>query len=404
MDGDYELGGRRAYHALAASVTALFGCLIALQSYTPLLPLIMETLGMSFTEAGLLPLSQALVYAALQVPAGFAVDRWGARVMISMGAVGVGVFSILFAFSPNLAWAVLSRALIGLALAGVVVPGFVLVGRWFTARRRGLAIGFFGMSEGAALIVGYIAPLMALSIGWRASIASLSLIAIMAGVVAYIFVADPPLGAQGGPPRAHNPREDLHLVFKPDSVLLGINQFGRYGVLATFLVWIPTYLYTDKGIPLAAAGLALTVGGIATLPSNIVSGWISDRMGDRVTIVSATWAAMIASVPLLITLREYGALLGVIVLVMWLSNMQRSPLFAAIPELFGPGAAGLLTGVHNMWANIGATILPLLLGVIRDATGSFELGWMALSLLSVLMLASSIFLRIRVRRRAATPS
>ena len=60
-------------------------------------------------------------YVAMQIPTGIIVDTWGPRRLLSLGALVAGVGTLLFAVSPNLAWAGIGRLLIG----GSVAVAFV---------------------------------------------------------------------------------------------------------------------------------------------------------------------------------------------------------------------------------------------------------------------------------------
>jgi nitrate/nitrite transporter NarK len=68
----------------------------------------------------------------------------------------------------------------------------------------------------------------------------------------------------------------------------------------------------------------------------------------------------------------------------WLINFVRSPAFTIIPRLFGADTAGSLSGFHNTFASLGALALPLMLGIVKDATASYDIGWFALSTLMIL--------------------
>jgi NNP family nitrate/nitrite transporter-like MFS transporter len=82
----------------------------------------------------------------------------------------------------------------------------------------------------------------------------------------------------------------------------------------------------------------------------------------------------------------------VLVIVMgWCINFIRSPSFAILPKLYGVERTGSISGINNTFASAGALCLPILLGYIVDATGSYYMGWVLLSItlisVSFLMIA-----------------
>ena len=68
------------------------------------------------------------------------------------------------------------------------------------------------------------------------------------------------------------------------------------------------------------------------------------------------------------------------------------PLFAVPRRLFGPGLGGLSSGFGNFCANLGGFASALALGAIKDATGSFLVGFLCLSALAVVGLAAVVLL------------
>ena len=393
MTKDRDKAGPRANQVLGATTLALLGSSMAVVAYTPVLPLIMAALNLSFTEAGLLNTVQFLTYVVLQVPIGYLVDRYGPRKIISLGVVGVGIFSILFSLSNNLPEALLSRALLGVAFSGVFVPGLRVIGNWYPPKQRGLGIGIFSAGGGLGIsFAGFLVPLLTVFIDWRSSIILISAISIVFGLIAYLLISNPPsapkltvgfLSAKIGLRR---------LIFRRDAMVLGWNHFARLGITSILWIWLPTYLFTSKGFSLPEAGIALGIAGLVALPSNILGGYISDRIKSRISLVVVSWVVLVIIFPALVWSTNMILTFAIIFIASWFANFQRSSLYAIIPELFGSKDAGIETGVQNTWATSGVIILPFLLGIMRDYTGSFDIGWIFLSLVSFISLGFSIYL------------
>ena len=80
-------------------------------------------------------------YAAMQLPTGVLVDRWGPTRLIFIGALMAGIGSLLFALSPTPALAAIGRALIGASHAVAWVSMLQLITHWFPARKFGAMSG-----------------------------------------------------------------------------------------------------------------------------------------------------------------------------------------------------------------------------------------------------------------------
>ena len=78
------------------------------------------------------------------------------------------------------------------------------------------------------------------------------------------------------------------------------------------------------------------------------------------------------------------------------------PLFYVPVEIFGQRTAGLVTGVSNLFANLGALMTAYVLGVVKDSTGSFARGFFGIATLCLVGVVLS-FALARIRQRALAP-
>src|SRR5699024_2920766 len=75
---------------------------------------------------------QLVVYAAMQIPVGLLIDRWGPRRLLIIGLVLISVGQAVLAIAPDLAIAALGRVCVGIGDAGIFVSVLRLVNYWFT--------------------------------------------------------------------------------------------------------------------------------------------------------------------------------------------------------------------------------------------------------------------------------
>jgi len=79
------------------------------------------------------------------------------------------------------------------------------------------------------------------------------------------------------------------------------------------------------------------------------------------------------------------------------------PLFAIPVEVLGPNMTATTTGVGNFFANLGAFTFALLLGALKDATGSFNAGFYAMAGACLVALVFTILLA-RVNQKQSYPA
>jgi len=174
--------------------------------------------------------------------------------------------------------------------------------------------------------------------------------------------------------------------------ILALTQFIRLGSNYTFIAWLPLLLHEEYGFGLLSAGAALSLFNFAGMLSNPVGGFISDRVGEK-RVLMVSFLALALDVLLFAGVRTSLMIYVAAFILGWFMNLIRSPSFAILPKLYGVDAAGKVSGIHNTFASVGALVLPLLLGYIRDLTLSYRVGWMTLSALLLLGTLINFFLR-----------
>ncbi len=359
---------------VAGGFVALFTLSVMNSAYSNVLAAIKEELSLSYTLSGALMSSYFFGYMLGQIPWGVLADRRGGRRAMALSVMGVSVSTALFGLSSNFLVAVSTRFLAGLLGAGIFVPAVRLVSGWFTSGERGTALGFLAVGGSVGLIAAsWAAPFLAISLGWRGSMVLFGLLGVLAAALVWLSLRDSVEGS------SDEGRGDASGAFRSRSFwLLGGVQFLRLGSYYTFIAWLPLLLREEHGFSLVMAGTALSLFNMAGIAANPLGGLASDRVGEG-PVLLASFALLALGVLLFTGLGAGPLIYASIFLLGWFINFVRTPSFTIIPKLFGPEAAGGLSGVHNTFASLGAFALPLLLGYVRDQTLSYDAGWVALS-------------------------
>jgi predicted MFS family arabinose efflux permease len=359
---------------VAGGFVALFTLSVMNSAYSNVLATIKEDLSLSYTLSGALMSSYFFGYMLGQIPWGVLADRRGGRRAMALSVAGVSASTALFGLSSNFLVAVSTRFLAGLLGAGVFVPAVRLVSGWFSPGERGTALGILTVGGSVGLIASsWAAPFLSLVLGWKGSMAALGSLGVMAAALVWRSLKDPVEES------SYERRGDLSEALRSRSFwLLGAVQFFRLGSYYTFVAWLPLLLREEHGFSLVMAGTALSLFNLAGIAANPLGGLASDRVGEG-RVLLASFALLALDVLLFTGLGAGPLIYASIFLLGWFINFVRTPSFTIIPKLFGPEAAGGLSGVHNTFASLGAFALPLLLGYVRDQTLSYDAGWVALS-------------------------
>ena len=144
---------------------------------------------------------QLLVYAALQVPVGLLLDRFGPRRLIVSGAVLMAAGQVVLALAETVPLAVLGRVLVGAGDAMTFISVLRLVTTWLPPGRVPLMTQLTGLLGQSGQILSAI-PLVALlhSKGWTTAFLSAASASVLAAILVLLVVRDSPAGS----PRRHD--------------------------------------------------------------------------------------------------------------------------------------------------------------------------------------------------------
>jgi len=353
---------------------------------------------MSHAAAGLLGTIPVLCMSAL-APLGPVVAASIGPRLAAAACVGlIAVFGLLRAFLPDAATVLLATVGVGagMAVIGPVLPAVV---RARLPRHPAAGTGAYvsGQAVGAAVAAAAAVPLADALGGWRPTFFVVSAVALVS--LALWLVLMP---ADHGHVRAA-PRRPRLPWRRPSAWLLGV-IFGTQSVLFYgSITWLAA-AYVERGwAPADAGALVALLTGVG-LVSSLAIPLIGDRLGTRRS--QLTLAALLSLIGVAVIIATPGVAPGspiayVAVTVFGLGLGAYFPLALTLPVDVAaePADVAPLSALMLLVGYLLAATAPVLLGVVRDATGSFDLDlWLMLGV-TIVMLPLSLSLHAgRLRR------
>jgi MFS transporter, ACS family, D-galactonate transporter len=365
-----------------------------------LLPIIRKDLGLSFTQGGSLAAATTLVYALMQMPAGYLSDRFSPKKLFSIGILGSTVLALTFGLVANYWQALVNQMLSGFFRSLLFTPGMALLTGWFPPNRRATAIGLYLIGGySGSVIFNLVGPLLVARFDWRFSFISIASVGIIAILFLIRFGKDaPPTGER----RKGNMLEALQLFRHKVMWVCGGIQYIRFGVVQGITYWLPSLLINEKGLSLQAAGLIIAIQVVLMSPSNIIGGYLSDRLKNPILVIAVSLGVLGITTGLLITANNMILLVALIFINAIFLQMYFGPLFSIPVEILGVSKAGISIGFSNLFANIGGFSAAYLLGALKDRFGAFKPGFFAICGACFLGFALTLILG-RMRRKAMDP-
>ncbi len=343
-----------------------------------------------------------LLGACLAIVVGRLNDRFGPRLLLTVGGLLLGLGYILMSQATTV-WHLylFFGVMVSFAMSGTFVPLISTVARWFS-KRRALMTGIVlaGMGSGTMivpLLVGWLID----NYGWRASFVIFGWISLVFIVlVTQLLRRDPGSKRQlaygenelkEGQPNADAIGFSLREAISMNQLWLLCASYTGIGFsVLTITVHIVIYA-TGLGIESSDAVTILAIIGGLNIAGRLVVGVFCDRLGNNFAMVISIIVILVALIWLqfakeLWTLYLFAALFGFA----WGgSGVPVSPIIA---EIFGMKSHGVLLGISNAAFTIGGVIGPVLAGYIYDVTSSYQIGFLICALMIVISLIMVLLL------------
>lgn len=332
----------------------------------PLLPRMMERLGLSIALAATLATAFSLASSLVQPAAGYLADRFGRRVFVVVGPVASGVFLSLMGWAPSYEALLAVLVLGGLGSALFHPPGaaYAAQGGGGGARGSGVRFSYFSFGGAAGFALG---PVLVVAFVARVGLEGLWMAMIPVVVFApVLYLLLPPGRSERSAVLPPGPRQVLRLLLGPLGLVFGISAAGAFAQ-RVYLTLTPI-IAAAEGRPEAvgAAALSLYLAGQAF--GTLTGGYLTDRMDRRRLLMTLTALALPAH--LLALWLPVGAPMGLAAGVLaGFLNMAILPPVVVLAQESVPQAAAVGSGIAMglAWA-AGSALLPVA-GLLGDAIG-----------------------------------
>jgi len=343
------------------------------------LPVIAVDLHLGPAAKGVLLSAFFWSYALMQLPMGWAADRYNLRWFY---AVAFAVWSLSCGFTGlagSLGVLLFMRVLLGIGESIYLPGGMKIVSLVFSASDRGLASGLMNCGTRAGLALG--APLIAWlvnSFGWHKAFFVLGFGA-MFWLIPWLAVYPDGVSGQASAPAA-GLRQTLGTL---DRNLLGlcIGHIGFSYYWYLFVTWLPDYLVESRHMTLQRAGAYIMIPFLVFSASEPLGGWIADRLvargyGERRARKLIITVAFLSSLMLLVAGRVGDDTTAVLLIgAASLVGLATGNLYSLLASVAPEGAVGTWMGILNFAGNLSGIIAPITTGLLIARTGSHYPGF-----------------------------
>jgi sugar phosphate permease len=315
---------------------------------------------------------------------GWIVDRFGPRRVMLVGILLGGIALIGLGRMTSLWLFYLFYFINALAyMSGGPLPNQVLISRWFdSSRGKAMGIAYIGIGVGG-MLVPLIANWLNQSFGWQNALMILGFGMIVIAFPMIWFIKDNPASRL-----IHSGLEkekiSLRAILKKRNVyLLIIGSMLSIAAVSGTSQNLKLFFSFDLGYTQIQSAGIMSLVLASSIIGRLLMGWLADKLPKKYVMI-LIFTLVSCSIPLLYAASTPGViyLFAIIFGIALGGDYMIIPLMAA--ELFGVRILGRIMGVIISADVLGEALAPVLVGWLRDQSGSYTTGFSALIIFAVL--------------------
>jgi ACS family D-galactonate transporter-like MFS transporter len=377
--------------------------------------------GLSMIAFGYLSSAYSWTYAAMQIPAGILLDRWGVRRVGCVSTLLWSAASFGAAISSGIVGFFGARFLLGVGESPTFPANAKAIGYWFPENERSMATAVTDAAAKFSTAIGVpFLGLLLLRFGWRWSFAATGLISFFYFLLFYRTYYNPSADeALSEEERQFMMRGRVqpegavsltrgaslgYLLRQPKVYGLGLG-WGAYNYcFYLLLAWLPSYLAISLHVDLLHSVLYTSVPWLfATLTDLAVGGWLVDALIRRGCDASRVRQTVLVvgtgfGLGILGAAHARSAVTALIWISISLGGLAAAaPVAWTVPSLIAPReSVGRLGGIVNFCGQLAAISAPIVTGYVASITHAFASAFVTATAILLLGIAGYIFLLSRI--------
>lgn len=335
----------------------------------PLMPFVRAEYGVSYTEIGLAFAAFNIVSAVGQTPAGFLVDRIGARALLIAGLL-TGAAALILTGLIDSFWVMVAMfALAGVGNTVYHPADYALLSQHVPSDRIGQA---FSVHTFAGMLGSAVAPasllIMQSQWGWRGAFIGAAVLGIAVALLLLLVRDGATTTANAGTLSASDSSDAGWRLLLSAPILLNLAFFVLLAMTSSGLYnYSVVALGALYGTPVTTANAALTGNLLLSAAGVLIGGLLVTRTKRHSLVATLGLAAMALSIAL-VALVDLSSL--VLIVFMSLGGLFSGVIMPSrdmiVRDVTPPGSFGKVFGFVTTGFNIGGIVSPLIFGAVMD--------------------------------------
>jgi NNP family nitrate/nitrite transporter-like MFS transporter len=394
--------------------------------FGPLAPFISKQISLTPIQSGFLVAVPVLAASIVRVTFGnlFQSTNGKPLALLGIGLSSIPAFVLLLPIVPTYTLLLVLGVFLGVGGASFAIA-LPMAGSSYPPRVQGLVLGLAAAGNIGAVVDGFLFPGLAQSFGWqRATMAVIPLLALTA--VAVFFWAEDRSPKSGSAPRAFAglgisivglialvllvnagvfgagktgqlllpalgaalafsvlPRKYLSVLGERDTWVIMLVYSITFGGFVGMSSYVSLLLTTQYQISKLDAGFLMALLSLTGAMIRPIGGLVADRLSGVKVLLVLLVAISLCNFAFATLMPPLAGGIALLVALYFCFGLGNGATFQLVPHRW-KGKTGIMTGIIGAAGGIGGFYLPVVMGIARESTGSYQLGFATFGVLAAL--------------------
>lgn len=358
--------------ALVLSTLAMTISFMIWSVFSPIAGQLQQLYDLSTLEKSVLVSTPVLLGSIMRIPMGIVTDRLGGRKVFTITMLFLILPMVAAGFVGSYAWMLLCALFIGMAGSTFAIS-LTFVSKWYPPHKQGFILGIAGLGNLGSAGSNFLIPTVSENFGISWVFFGLAVCITVMAFVFYTFTKDSPNKTE-----RKTLRQSLSVTKEKSTWHLSIFYFLTFGGFVAFSVYLPTLLIELFQLNAIDAGLRTAGFVLAATLIRPAGGYLADRFGSKKVLMVVFIGIGASALLLSIALEHFVNFSIICLLLSLLLGLGNGAVFKMVPEV-SSGNTGAVTGFVGAAGGIGGFFPPIVLGMVKDATGGYNLGFILMA-------------------------
>ena len=343
----------------------LFIAFLGIGLVIPVLPTLMNELGISGKVVGYLTAAFALTQLIVSPFAGKAVDRFGRKIMIVLGLFVFGFSEFLFGLGKTIEVLFISRILGGVSAAFIMPAVTAFIVDITTLETRPKALGYMSAAISTGFIIGPGIGGFLADVGTRVPFYTAGVLGVLAAVLSMVLLSEPERKVETIEEAEAVSKSGLGKIFMPKFLIAFIVIFVASFGLAAFESFFS--LFVDRKFAFTPTDIAIAITGGALLGA-IFQVVLFDPLMKMLGEINLIRISLVISAVLVLALtfvNSYWTVMAVTFTVFIGFDLIRPAVTTYLSRIAG-NEQGFVGGMNSFFTSLANVFGPVIGGIMFD--------------------------------------